>query len=294
MSETARSIPGVNIGAPGRDSSTEGSPARRWISQHQLVSFFGVAYTLMFGSTFAYIAGAPVPYQLVWFVSIFSPTIAAMSIVFILGGLPAMWNLLAGFTRWKVGVRWYLAALFLVAAPLAAALIYMISGNSVKGVAPGVTAWALIGQFVFTMFSGPLSEEAGWRGFALPRLQQRHGALVASLILGALWAGWHIPLFFESGSARPGIPFPIYFVIVLVLSILFTWLYNNTGGSLVITALAHLSFNLNGAFITGSLGLMPMSLFFITAGPALGVFVLIVVLYFGPAKLSRNRSVTAA
>lgn len=249
-----------------------------------------MAYALMFASTFAYIAGVPVPYQLVWFVSIFSPTIAAMSIVFLLGGLPAVWNLLAGFTRWKVGFRWYLAALFLVAAPLAAALIYMVSGNSVKGVAPGVTAWALIGQFVFTMFSGPLSEEAGWRGFALPRLQQRHGAVVASLILGALWAGWHIPLFFESGPARPGIPFPIYFAIVLVLSILFTWLYNNTGGSLVITALAHLSFNLNGAFITGSLGLMPMNLFFMTAGPALGVFVLIVVLYFGPARLSRRVS----
>lgn len=253
-----------------------------------------MAYALMFASTFAYIAGVPVPYQLVWFVSIFSPTIAATAIVFVLGGPPAIWNLLAGFTRWKVGFGWYLAALFLVAAPLAAALIYMVSGNSVKGVAPGVTAWALIGQFVFTVFSGPVSEEAGWRGFALPRLQQRHGAVVASLILGTLWAGWHIPLFFESGPARPGIPFPIYFVIVLVLSILFTWLYNNTGGSLLITALAHLSFNLNGAFITGSLGLMPMNLFFMVAGPALGVFVLIVVLYFGPARLSRSRSTSVA
>lgn len=291
MSDTTRPIRITGIGEPVRDTPKQRPAVRLWISEHQLLSFFGMAYALMFASTFAYIAGVPLPYQLVWFVSIFSPTVAAVSIVFVLGGLPAIWNLVAGFTRWKVGVRWYLAALFLVAAPLAAALIYAVLGNPVKGVAPGVTAWALIGQFVFTMFSGPLSEEAGWRGFALPRLQQRHGALVASLILGTLWAGWHTPLFFESGPARPGIPFPIYFVLVLVLSILFTWLYNNTGGSLVITALAHLSFNLNGAFITGSLGLMPMNLFFMTAGPALGVFVLVVVLYFGPAKLSRNRSV---
>lgn len=290
MSDTTRPVRGTGIGAPVSETRKEQSAARRWISRHQLVAFFGTAYVLMFAATFAYIAGVPVPYQLVWFVSIFSPTIAATSIVFIIGGAPAVWNLLAGFTRWKVGLRWYLAAVFLVAAPLAAALIYAVTGNPVKGLAPGVTAWALAGQFVFTMFSGPLSEEAGWRGFALPRLQQRHGALVASLILGTLWAGWHIPLFFESGAARPGIPFPIYFVIVLVLSILFTWLYNNTGGSLVITALAHLSFNLNGAFITGSLGLIPMNLFFMTAGPALGLFVLIVVLYFGPAKLSRSRS----
>ena len=290
MSDTIRTRRGADVGAPFDDTRKERSEVRRWVSRHQLVSFFGLAYALMFASTFAYIAGVPLPYQLVWFVSIFSPTIAAASIVFLLGGLPAIRNLLGGFTRWKVGIRWYLAALFLIAAPLAAALVYMVSGNSVKGVAPGVTAWALIGQFVFTLFSGPLAEEAGWRGFALPRLQQRHGALVASLILGTLWAGWHIPLFFESGPAHPGIPFPIYFAIVLVLSILFTWLYNNTGGSLLITSMAHLSFNLNGAFITGSLGLLPMNVFFMTAGPALGVFVLIVVLYFGPASLSRNRS----
>ena len=291
MSGMATPVRGAGLQAPLGNIRKERSVFRRWISQHELLSFFGTAYALMFASTFAYVAGVPVPYQAVWFVSIFSPTIAAVSIAYILGGLPAIWSLLAGFTRWKVGVRWYLAAMFLVAAPLAAALVYVVSGNPAKGIAPGVTAWALIGQFVFTMFSGPLSEEAGWRGFALPRLQQRHGALVASLILGALWAGWHIPLFFESGPARPGIPFPIYVVLVLALSILFTWLYNNTGGSLVITALAHLSFNLNGAFITGSLGLIPMNVFFMTAGPALGAFVLVVVLLAGPARLSRNRPV---
>lgn len=241
----------------------------------------------MFGFTFAYIAGAPLPYPLVWFFSIFSPTITAILIALTVGGWPAVRRLLAGFTRWKLPIRWYFAALFLVAAPLVFALGYVALGNPVKGLAAGATLAGLAGQFIFTMFSGPLSEEAGWRGFALPRLQARHTALVSSLIIGGLWAGWHIPLFFEAGPARPGIPFPIYVVLVVVLSILFTWLYNNTGGSLVITSLAHLSFNLNGAFITGSLGLIPMNVFFITAGPALGAYVIAVLLLFGPRRLRR-------
>lgn len=274
--------------APATVEGTRRSPLVAWLDGHQLIAFFGIAYALMFGVTFSYVWGVPLPYQLVWFLGIFSPTISATTIAYLTGGVQGVRRLLAGFTRWKVGVRWYLAALFLVAFPLAVALAYVLLGNPVKGLAPGVTVWALGGQFVFTLFSGPLSEEAGWRGFALPRLQARHGALVSSLIVGGLWAGWHTPLFFESGSAHIGIPFPIYLVLVVTLSIMFTWLYNNTGGSLVITALAHFSFNLDGAFVTGTLGLMPMNLFFMTAGPALGLLVLAVVIYFGPRKLSRR------
>jgi len=155
-----------------------------------------------------------------------------------------------------------------------------------------VAASAVVGQLVFPLFSWPLAEEAGWRGFALPRLEARHTALVSSLILGALWAGWHIPLYVEGGAASPGIPLPIFFVILLVLATLFTWLYNNTGGSLVVTTLAHFSFNLTGAFIIGTFGLIPMNLFFMTAGPMLGLMVIVVVLYFGPRNLSRKSTST--
>lgn len=201
-------------------------------------------------------------------------------------------GVLVGFTRWRVGVRWYLAAMFLLLGPLAVAAVYIAMGNSARGLLPGVTAWALVGQLIFTLFSGPLAEEAGWRGFALPRLQARHGALTSSLILGVLWAAWHIPLYVEGGQAAPGISLPIFFVIVLVLSTLFTWLYNNTGGSLVVTVVAHFSFNLTGAFIIGTLGLIPVNVFYMTAGPLLGLMFLAVVLVFGPRHLS-HKSVAA-
>ncbi len=277
------------VTTPARATSTrERGSTRRWVGEHQLVAFFGLTYLLMFGVTFAYIYGLPAPYPVAWFLGIFSPTIAALVVAMLSGGGAAVKAVLAGFTRWRVGLRWYLAALSLVLVPLAIALVYIAMGNPPRGLLPGVSAWALMGQFVFTLFSGPLAEEAGWRGFALPRLEARHSALVSSLILGTLWAGWHIPLYFQGGAAAPGIPFPIYLAMVVVLATLLTCLFNNTGGSLVITVLAHFSFNLTSVFVTGAFGLIPMNVFFMTAGPALGLMVIAAVIYFGPRRLSRK------
>lgn len=146
----------------------------------------------------------------------------------------------------------------------------------------------VLGQLIFNLFSGPLAEEAGWRGFALPRLQAKYNALVSSLILGVIWCCWHIPLFFVPGSSQQGIPFPIYLMLVVTLSIYFTWLYNNTGGSLVICVLAHFCFNLSGGFIAGTLGLLPPMVLYIVAGITLVLAVIGIVLYFGGKTLSRK------
>jgi uncharacterized protein len=287
-SDIALGRDGFTTSGRRHDLAVANLPARRWIGRHQLIAFFAFAYALMFGVTFAYIYGLPLPYPVVWFLSIFSPTISALVIAVIAGGRKAAWTVLAGFTRWRVGVRWYLAALFLLLGPLAVAVTYIALGHPARGLLPGVTSWAVLGQFIFTLFSGPLSEEAGWRGFALPRLQARHGALTSSLVLGVMWAAWHIPLYVEGGAAAPGIPLPIFFVIVVILATIFTWLYNNTVGSLVVTTLAHFSFNLTGAFVIGTFGLVPINVFYITAGPLLGLMFILVILYFGPKHLSRK------
>lgn len=121
-----------------------------------------------------------------WFLNAFSPTISALIIAWIIGGSAEVKRLLSGFTRWNVGLRWYLAAAFLFLGPLAVALIYIALGNEVPGIQPGLTVSVFAGQLLFTLFSGPLSEEAGWRGFALPRLQEKFNALNSSLILGVI------------------------------------------------------------------------------------------------------------
>lgn len=263
---------------------------RDWIIRHQLAAYFLLAYLIMYGTVFTYLYWIPIPYPIVWVIFASSPTISAVATSAIIGGMPEIKRLLAGFTRWNVGLKWYLAALFLVIGPLGIALAYMATGNAAPGPQPGLTIPVLIGQMIIVLLSGPLSEEAGWRGFALPRLQEKHNALTSSLILGFIWAGWHIPLYFLPGSsqAKLTIPFWAYVALVVTVCAFLTWLYNNTRGSLIITVLGHFSFNLSGGVVAGILGLLPQSIFFVTAGPGLVIAVVVIFMIFGPRYLSKK------
>lgn len=262
-----------------------------WIRKHQLSSFFVLAYAIMFGVLFSFKATNPgmplLPWSLAWFFSIFSPSFSALIVAGISGGKSEIKRLLSGFTRWKVGWRWYFAAAFLFIGPLVIALVYKALGNPGAGLKPGSTFSSLAMIVVFSLFSGPIAEEMGWRGFALPRLQSKHNALVSSLILGTIHCCWHIPLFFITGSSQIGIPFPIYLVLVVTQAIYATWLYNNSRGSLILTVLAHFAFNMTG-FLTGPLGLMPPMVFYMTAGPMLAVLVVAIILGFGPGYFSKR------
>lgn len=264
---------------------------KKWIQKYQLLSFFALSYAIMFGVTFGYIYRNPFQpvqqWSLVWFFSIFSPSISALIISGIIGGIPEIKRLLTGFTRWKVGWRWYFWAAFLILGPLAITMIYKALGNPSAGIRPGETIFSMLGIIVFQLFSGPIAEELGWRGFALPRLQAKYTALVSSLILGVIWTCWHIPYFFVTGATQMGIPFPIYLVLVLTITFYLTWLFNNTRGSLIITILAHFFYNLT-AFLTSVLGLMPAMLFYMTAGPLLALVVVVVVFKYGPRYLSKK------
>jgi membrane protease YdiL (CAAX protease family) len=265
---------------------------KSWISKHQLISFFVLTYTIMYGVMFGYIflrPGQPLqPWSLVWAVGIFSPTISAVFLSWVIGGTAEVKRLLAGFTRWKVGGGWYFAALFLLLGPLVIAMVYIALGHPPVGLRPGVTLFSLFGITLFQLFSGPIAEETGWRGFALPRLEAKYNALVSSLILGAIWTFWHLPFFYMTGATQMGIPMPIYLFLVVTLTIYLTWLYNNTRGSLAITTLAHFTYNLSSTLIAGAVILMPAMIFYITAGSLLFLVVVGVVIYYGPRNLSKK------
>ena len=98
-------------------------------------------------------------------------------------------------------------------------------------------------QFDAFFFSGPLGEEPGWRGFALPRLQALHGPLVGSIILGVLWGLWHLPLFFTPWNELTTFNVVVYVLATTCLSIIYTWVFNNTKGSILIAILLHWSFD---------------------------------------------------
>lgn len=258
-----------------------------WVSRHQLLSFFFLAYAINCLFTYTSMYLFTIPYPIVWFFQAFSPTISAIIISGIAGGKAGIKKLLAGFTRWKVGFRWYLAAFSLALVPLAISLVYMILGNPIPGLEPGMTFPILLSNFVFTLFSGPIAEEAGWRGFALPRMQKKLNALLSSIILGVIWACWHLPFYAASGGGA-GLPFYIYLGMVIVLSIFITWIYNNTNGSLGLCVIAHFCFNFGSTFIAGYLGLLPKMLFYAGCGGLLGVYIIIIIIVFGPKHLSRK------
>jgi membrane protease YdiL (CAAX protease family) len=148
--------------------------------------------------------------------------------------------------RWRVAGRWYSIALLgpVVLSGIAYAL-WLATGGSPPP-AEALAQWRLIPPFFLyiALVGGGVDEELGWRGYALPRLQQRYGALVASVILGVVWAGWHIPAWFTPGSGQDVISFPVFVVSVVAASILLTALYNSTGGSLPMVILAHTVFDL--------------------------------------------------
>jgi uncharacterized protein len=252
-----------------------------------LLSFFILAYAIncLFTFTSAYIF--TIPQAILWFFQIFSPTLSAAIVTLFIGGWKDLKKLFSGFAHWRVRGWWYLAAFSLALFPLLFALVYHLLGFSSPGLEPGMTIPVLLANLVFTLFSGPIAEEAGWRGFALPRLQKRFGALLSSLILGSIWACWHLPFYAISGGGA-GLPFPIYFMMVLVMTVFITWIFNNSNGSLLLCVLTHFSFNASSAFIAGHLGLLPPMVFQMGCGAMLGIYVIVIIVTFGPKRLSRK------
>lgn len=158
-------------------------------------------------------------------------------------GLHRLWQRL---TCWDVGLGWYLVALLVI--PLGQLLITAaVAGPGVlRALTPSALAIypaAYLAHFVF----GPLFEETGWRGFALPRMQHRFGPLRGSLLLGLLWGGWHfflyLPGWISNGPLVGAVNTGIFVAFTVTVSVLFTWLFNNTRGSLLLAMLLHGSVN---------------------------------------------------
>jgi membrane protease YdiL (CAAX protease family) len=171
----------------------------------------------------------------------FGPLLAALIVARAESGGAGLRALLRPLRIRYLDAGWYLVALGMFGAIYAAGVaIYHLFGGTQAGswVYPPDDAARVAALFVF-----PIGEEIGWRGFALPRLQRRHGALSASLWLGAGWALWHTVMFAFQGMTL-GL-FALSFVNLIAGSVVFSWLYNRTRGSLLVAMLAHAGAHLN-------------------------------------------------
>jgi CAAX protease family protein len=204
-------------------------------------------------------------------------------------------NLLRRYLLWRVNGKWYLVAFFLIPAlnylavllnavftqtPIdySSALAYDIFGPSAN------LLLLIVPFFLFDAIAN--GEEMGWRGYVLPRLQAKHSALIASLILAILWAFWHVPKFVTHWNT---IAFFWFIVDEIAKAILMTWMYNNTRGSLLLVTLFHASFNTAGLLLPIANNLTDTNMnmrAFISLLELIAA--VIVVIYAGPDQLSRT------
>jgi membrane protease YdiL (CAAX protease family) len=265
--------------------------SRGLLARHPLISFFVIAFALawLIEVPLALSANGILPKLplLVFAIAIPVATLAPAASAFIVTGVTegkvGVVRLLRRCVRWRVGIQWYL--FILIGIPIIVLLGAIVVPGAAAAfnpvVAPLLAAYPL--AFVVTFFlGGPLGEEPGWRGFALPRLQSRMGPLRGSVILGVLWALWHFPLFWSGVWTPPTIPNMIMFIVMITaLTIIMSWVFNHARGSVLITMLMHASFNtfankiaapLFPAPILNEYGLLP-----VTIGFTVTALVLIVV-----------------
>jgi uncharacterized protein len=218
--------------------------------RYPLISFFVIAYSISWTYVLIFLVRFPLPDTLVTDTPMLLGPIAAGFIMSaVVDGKVGVGDLVRRLVLWRVGARWYLIATLGVFA------IYLVSVAAIPGAAasfalPSLSRWLLypILFVVVLLLDGPVLEEPGWRGFALPRLQQRWGALGGAVLLGVLWAAWHGPQYLIPGFAAEngGLSFSgvgVFTLSAVSFSILMTWVFNNTHGSLLIAILMHGALN---------------------------------------------------
>lgn len=250
------------------ESSTKIAKPAHWFKRHQVTTFFIISYVItwgigvfaiMFPEQFIRLFGELNYWNPVALFAIAAPTISATILTAVWQGKAGLRELYSRLFRWRFGIQWY-AFIFLVI-PLLGWLATQLGGaNPVYELTDPVFA------FLFAlnlMYTGPLCEELGWRGYALPRLLRQFNPLVASLILGLFWGVWHLPSFYISSVVQSGLSLPAFLLFGLFTSILMTWIFQHTGGSVLAAVLFHYTINVSFSIIGAPLvafGLLLMAL----------------------------------
>jgi membrane protease YdiL (CAAX protease family) len=202
-----------------------------WPKRYPLVTFFSLAYALS------------------WLPSLFEaysilplgPLFAALIMLALIGGRSGVVDFLRRIGQWRVGLRWYALALLMPVALTSTAVgLNLLLGAQMLPIDRMPSVSELPATFLFIGLFIGLGEEPAWRGYALPRLMVGRTTLAASLLLGALHALWHLPLFGLEFDWQNG---PPWFLGVLAAAIVTAWMFNHTRGSLLMPILLHTSVN---------------------------------------------------
>lgn len=217
------------------------------MTRHPLASFFVLAYAISWVLWTPLVVsgdGSPTGFGvLLVLLGSLVPSSVAIVLVGVMRGKAGVRKLLRRLLIWRVGIGWWVAVVLVSALGVGAVGLSVLLG----GDSPDVTV-AIPGAVVLlllSIFPGSAGgEEIGWRGFALPHLQAVRSALGASVVLGVAWGAWHLPLYLTGADMRPLSLFAPWVVLTVAVSIILTWMYNGTGGSLLIVVLFHAASNL--------------------------------------------------
>jgi membrane protease YdiL (CAAX protease family) len=211
----------------GKSATAPVNGFRAFVRRRELVIFFVMSYL---------IAWSTVPFGT--FIA-FSPLVSAIVVVLIAEGLPGLARLGRRVIRWRVNWIWYAAAIGLPLLVHAVAIgLNMAAGApapSLDQFQPWYAVLLVLGLGIGNPLEGPLGEEPGWRGFAQPRLQSKWSPLASTALLGLLITGWHLPLVFmpQFDLSLPDI------ATTVAVTFWYAWLFNRTGGSVLLTLIAH-------------------------------------------------------
>jgi membrane protease YdiL (CAAX protease family) len=211
------------------------------VERRALLLFFPLAFLL---SWYPYLLGKTHLVKTSGGINPLGPMVAALIVAAIFYGKAGFKELLGRYARWRIGWGPLAFALLFpaVVAFLAAAL--NIAAGAARPVVAELAPSELMSKFIFILLFVGVGEETGWRGFALPELQKRLSPVVASLVLGAIWAAWHIPLF---GVEFAPAVIPWFLLSVLAGAVMATWLFNAAHGSLLPLPVFHAMVNTVGA-----------------------------------------------
>lgn len=289
---------------PYAPETTGRLPLIRWVTHHSLAAFFLLTFS------YSWLLGLPLllsswgilpfhlarlPALLIQLVAAWGPTFSALLLTGLVSGKVGLRALLGRLVRWRVGIPWYLFVFASYGLIILAALGVnaLLGGALPEGVQ--LTPWYTVPlQFIlafplYLFVGGPLAEEPGWRGFALPRLLENHGALFSTLLIGVIWACWHLPLFAVpgtgSGSGLAG--FVWFFLQLSGWGVLLGWVYINTR-SLLLCVLFHAAGN---TFVSAILPVVAGTRPYMLMDAFIWVVVLLVVVVAGPVHLSLTQRV---
>jgi membrane protease YdiL (CAAX protease family) len=238
-------------------ATTTATPSRatvitRATSIFPLVAFFVLAYALSWLILVPAAFGLlPNSAGILAWLAPFGPAVAAFVVTALTGGRPAVGQLLRRMGQWRVGIHWYL--LILVGVPLVELLgaFVVLRAVPIEDLAqnwPLVFTYYLPQVLVAVVVIG-LAEETGWRGFALPRLQERQGPLVGTSVLAVVWTLWHLPNVLFGGYTVTS--YALWVVLTIASAFIYTWVFNNTAGSILLAALLHAAINMGSGLVTG-------------------------------------------